>query len=282
MLVVTFYSYKGGVGRTMALVNCGVELARRGRKVLLIDFDLQAPGLSTFSVLGVGSNAQGIADFIHEFLNTNQSPSATDYVSFSPTIDFHDGEVAVMSAGSRAGKSTKQPIEIDWNELYNHRDGFLLLEDLKEQWRTVIEPDYVLIDCQSGRSDAGSICTRQLADLVLLFYQPNEENLQGIQRTVADIRLQSEEQDDKAIQLSFVMSNVPDLDDEDTALNKTLRQFQSFMQPNERLITIHRNNSISLLSKAVFALDRPQSRLAEEYRNLADMIEARHTALQSY
>ena len=187
-----------------------------------------------------------------------------------------------MSAGSRTSTSTKQPIEIDWNELYNHRDGFLLLEDLKEQWRTVIEPDYVLIDCQSGRSDAGSICTRQLADLVLLFYQPNEENLQGIQRTVADVRLQSEEQDDKTIQLSFVMSNVPDLDDEDTALNKTLRQFQSFMQPNECLITIHRNNSISLLSKAVFALDRPQSRLAEEYRNLADMIEARHTALQPY
>lgn len=278
MLIVTFYSYKGGVGRTMALVNCGVELARRGRKVLLVDFDLQAPGLSSFSLLGVSSNAKGIADFVHEFLNTNNAPAVANYISHSPAIHFQSGEVVVMSAGSRAGKSTKQPIEIDWNELYNHRDGFLLLEDLKEQWRTAIEPDYVLIDCQSGHSDIGSICTRQLAELAVLFFLPNEENLQGIRGTVADVRRQSEEQDNKAIQLSYAMSNIPDLDDRDTALNKTLKQFQSYMQPNEPLITIHRNNSISLLNQAVFVLDRPQSRLAEEYRNLTDMIESKNVA----
>ena len=49
MYVVTFYSYKGGVGRTMALVNTAVELATNGRKVLIVDFDLEAPGISTYS-----------------------------------------------------------------------------------------------------------------------------------------------------------------------------------------------------------------------------------------
>lgn len=104
---------------------------------------------------------------------------------------------------------------------------------------------------------------------------PNEENLRGIRGTVADVRLQSEEQDNKAIQLSYAMSSIPDLDDYDTALNKTLQQFQSFMQPNEPLITIHRNNSISLLSQAVLVLDRPKSQLAVELRNLADVIESK-------
>src|SRR3954449_425262 len=47
--VITFYSYKGGTGRTMALANVGCLLAERGEgDVLLIDFDLEAPGLHSF------------------------------------------------------------------------------------------------------------------------------------------------------------------------------------------------------------------------------------------
>ncbi|WP_354425224.1 hypothetical protein [Mesorhizobium abyssinicae] len=46
--VVTFYSYKGGVGRSFALANVGVLLSRWGFRVLCIDFDLEAPGLSHF------------------------------------------------------------------------------------------------------------------------------------------------------------------------------------------------------------------------------------------
>lgn len=46
--IVTFYSYKGGVGRTMALVNTAHILARDGWRVLMVDFDLEAPGMTHF------------------------------------------------------------------------------------------------------------------------------------------------------------------------------------------------------------------------------------------
>jgi MinD-like ATPase involved in chromosome partitioning or flagellar assembly len=51
MYTITFYSFKGGVGRSLALANVGAHLALTGRKVLLVDFDLEAPGLDTFSKL---------------------------------------------------------------------------------------------------------------------------------------------------------------------------------------------------------------------------------------
>src|SRR5229473_1921955 len=44
----TFYSYKGGVGRSMAVMNVAYTLAGRGRHVLVVDMDLEAPGLSGF------------------------------------------------------------------------------------------------------------------------------------------------------------------------------------------------------------------------------------------
>ena len=43
MYVATFYSFKGGVGRTLALLNVAYELADSGLKVLVVDFDLEAP-----------------------------------------------------------------------------------------------------------------------------------------------------------------------------------------------------------------------------------------------
>ena len=49
--ILTFYSYKGGVGRSMALANIACLLANRqsnNEKVLMIDWDLEAPGLHQF------------------------------------------------------------------------------------------------------------------------------------------------------------------------------------------------------------------------------------------
>ena len=46
--VITFYSYKGGVGRTLALANVAALLATWGRRVLCIDWDLEAPGLHQY------------------------------------------------------------------------------------------------------------------------------------------------------------------------------------------------------------------------------------------
>ena len=46
--IVTFYSYKGGTGRTMALANVGWILASAGLKVLVVDWDLDSPGLHRY------------------------------------------------------------------------------------------------------------------------------------------------------------------------------------------------------------------------------------------
>lgn len=46
--VVTFYSYKGGVGRTLALANIGVLLAKWSYRVLAVAWDLEGPGLHLY------------------------------------------------------------------------------------------------------------------------------------------------------------------------------------------------------------------------------------------
>lgn len=46
--IITFYSYKGRTGRTMLLANTAWILASAGKRVLAIDWNLEAPGLHQY------------------------------------------------------------------------------------------------------------------------------------------------------------------------------------------------------------------------------------------
>ena len=68
--IVTFYSFKGGTGRTMALANVAWILAANGRRVLTADWDLESPGLHRFFrpfMPASVTERPGIIDFIRKW-----------------------------------------------------------------------------------------------------------------------------------------------------------------------------------------------------------------------
>jgi hypothetical protein len=156
--------------------------------------------------------------------------------------------------------------------LYAVQSGYLFFEDLKQQWREQ-NFDYVLIDSRTGHTDVGGICTRQLPDSVVLMFFPNDQNLLGLEAVVRDIREEPRGLRTKDIVLHFCASNVPDLDDEDHILERKLKEARrrlGYTTPNP--VQIHHYNSLTLLEQSVFVLDRPESKLAAEYKALVDSI----------
>ena len=278
MYVTTFYSFKGGVGRTMALVNAAVELANTGRRVLVVDFDLEAPGLDTFDILHSKTQVPGIVDFVGEYMASGQAPEVDRFVGKSPDIGNQGGGLWIMPSGAHQDSYAAHFSQIDWGALYEQHDGYLLFEDLKEQWKQVLRPDYVLIDSRTGHTDTGGICTRQLPDAVTILFFPNEQNLRGLTKVVRDIRAEAEEPRKKEIELHFVMSNVPDLDDEDRILEDQIEAFQNQLGFKQEPMIVHRYNSLALLNQAVFTKDRPRSRLAREYRDIVQEIVRQNVA----
>ncbi|HEX4496643.1 MAG TPA: AAA family ATPase, partial [Thermoanaerobaculia bacterium] len=86
-MIVTFYSFKGGVGRSMAMVNIGEILADWGYRVILCDWDLEAPGLERYVVDGRKSGGPpaelagwlarpGLVDLLQEYKETLAKPPA--------------------------------------------------------------------------------------------------------------------------------------------------------------------------------------------------------------
>lgn len=289
MFVTTFYSFKGGVGRTMALMNVACEFAKT-RKVLVVDFDLEAPGLTTFEPCAKAHGKPGLVEYLLSYLETDKAPRAADFIHHcgllpiasenpnkSAFIDAQpaSSELFVMPAGSMQAAYASQFGKIDWVDLYENRDGYLLMEDLKAQWQEM-GFDYVFIDSRTGHTDSSGICTRQLPDAIVAVFFPNEENLIGLTSVVKEIQGEPTTQPNKS-KLIFVASRVPRLDDEHGQLDGMLRRFRDALGYSEdNFVRIHNYDSLALIEQDVFVYSRPRTQLAAEYKNLAKLLVARN------
>ena len=171
-MIYTFYSFKGGVGRSMALSNVAEFLYSRGARVLMIDWDLEAPGLESFffgpedpASLDVRSRV-GLIDYLDQYRR--------DYDALRPRATFQEvlqglrppekllipirppvpnnpngGELWLLPAGWRASRKTPKEGELpfddrfpkyaatvqdfNWSEFYNAYDGEAFFDWFRER-----------------------------------------------------------------------------------------------------------------------------------------------------
>ncbi|BAS57366.1 putative ATP/GTP-binding protein [Leptolyngbya boryana NIES-2135] len=174
--IVTFYSYKGGVGRTFALASIGVLLAQWGFKVLCIDWDLEAPGLHLyFSPWIKDPNQSGLTELIQAHVN-EENPRWQDFVT---TVDLPDAQhpLSLVTAGLQNDSYLQRMQQLDWDALYQAEDLGIFLEELREDWKQQF--DFVLIDSRTGITDIGGICTIQMPDFLVLLFTANVQSLYG-------------------------------------------------------------------------------------------------------
>ncbi|MFK0248396.1 KGGVGR-motif variant AAA ATPase [Amycolatopsis azurea] len=169
--VVTFYSYKGGVGRSFTLANIAVLLARWGYRVLCLDWDLEAPGLDTyFRPMMNEPPSGGVVDLIDDFRDGRLRPGAhTTRLTGKVKLD-------VITAGRADDAYVRRVQHLDWEALYEQGFGDYL-EKCRERWTA--EYDYVLIDSRTGISDIGGICTAHLPDRLVVLFTANVQSMKG-------------------------------------------------------------------------------------------------------
>lgn len=200
---ITFYSFKGGVGRSMALINtAGILAGRRGFRVLVLDLDLEAPGLSYLDPeLPDVSPAQaqrqlplqpGFVDLISDAKERGEGAdlftlSAEDLESkYTQRIkipedlrDFPDGSLRIMPAGLFDRNYAQRLDALNLGALYREGLGEPLLRAFKKKFAEAGLYDYVLVDSRTGMSEGGGICTRDLADHLMLLSGLNRQNVEG-------------------------------------------------------------------------------------------------------
>ncbi len=216
--IITFYSFKGGVGRTMALANTAFTAASNGKRVLVMDWDLEAPGLAYY-FRGVQEPAlarelrssPGVLNFLWDWVARVQSDTkeAVDEATalFALGAPFNQcvrelvaseffsgfgGSIDYIGAGSPKISTPELSHYEDalarfpWPDFFAKMAGgyvsYALREWAKQRY------DLILIDSRTGLAESAGVCTMQLPDVVALCFVLNRQNIEGISKIASVIR----------------------------------------------------------------------------------------------
>ncbi|MGB8352942.1 MAG: tetratricopeptide repeat protein [Chthoniobacteraceae bacterium] len=198
---ITFYSFKGGVGRSMALINTAGILAGRGFRVLVIDLDLEAPGLSYLNPNAQDSSQMEMEPMQHTqqlgvvdlLCDAKERGKEADLFALSdrelakhytqpyvfPDNLHRNGSLHIMPAGKFDGNYAHRFDALNLHELYEQGLGEPLIRAFKTRLSEADLYDYVLVDSRTGFSDEAGICTRDLADYLIILSGLNRQNVEG-------------------------------------------------------------------------------------------------------
>ncbi|MES1241940.1 MAG: hypothetical protein ABUT39_10010 [Acidobacteriota bacterium] len=179
--VATAFSLKGGVGRSTAVAVWAWYLAREGKRVVVVDLDLEAPGLGSLLIDDLPS--YGLVDWLVESILDAQpgKEMLDDCLAFSPVADDAQNVIQVLPAFgaktldyvAKVGRVYLPSLAPGGSEVgLAERIGYLIGELGKRQ----DPPDVVLLDSRAGLHDIGAAVVTQLGSEVFLFARDEPQN----------------------------------------------------------------------------------------------------------
>lgn len=201
----------------MAVANIAWLLASNEHKVLVIDWDMEAPGLHhyfrpflpdpTLTAYGV----HGVIDAVLEYAAEAATPAAESSDQsggrrasqwFAPYADiaqhaiplrwpsgerlqFGDrGAIHFIPSGRQDSLYARRVNSFDWKHLYEELGGRDFFESMRNSFG---EYDYVIIDSRTGVSDTSGICTIQMPHKLVLCFTLNNQSISGAANVAATI-----------------------------------------------------------------------------------------------
>jgi len=219
MQTVAFYSYKGGVGRTLLVANTAQFLAMSGRRVVALDLDLEAPGLH-----------QKLADpDVLSRAAAGALPGAVDVLlaALAPEPRHHDlrdtaveiglptgisGSLFLIPAGAAPSQAYWEALEQLHDALRSGpRNGGLVEAVLELQARIADElaPDFLLIDSRTGITELGGLATSLLADRVVCLTTTAPESAEGTRVVAEALRAAPRLPSQQPLSIDFLVTRVP-------------------------------------------------------------------------
>lgn len=195
--IVTFYSYKGGMGRTTTLTSYALDLViNHNKRVCIIDCDLEAPGYLNFFDLSnndsiTSGEKNGVVEFLADY-NFKKNINILDY-TISPTPIIKElNNLFIIPAGNLSDTTVTETK----NSYITHRDQYLeglsridianehsiidgfttIFEGIKE----TIKPDIILIDSRTGFNDIFGVTALILSDLIVGLFGSSEQTKPGL------------------------------------------------------------------------------------------------------
>jgi formylglycine-generating enzyme required for sulfatase activity/cellulose biosynthesis protein BcsQ len=198
--IITFYSFKGGAGRSMALANLVYFLANQPgpeRRILAIDWDLEAPGLHKYFGES-GHETHGVIDYFSELYSLlradprryNDLDEDTDGLGLATLLplDRYCTKLDLPGQNETFAQIEFMPAGL-FDAGYAERVGtfpwvsfFTEFPKVFSAFRGLLANRcaYVLIDSRTGLTDTSGICTMIMPSKLAAVFTPNAQSLEGL------------------------------------------------------------------------------------------------------
>jgi cellulose biosynthesis protein BcsQ len=259
---------KGGVGGTTALLHVAWLLALRGRKVVAVDLDLEAPGLSALARL-TPLPEYGIVDYFYErsYYPSGVAPDTLigDIVS-EVQIPNSLGRLFVVPVGS---------LDLDYITKIDDLRALAVTEEGEDLWSVFfreiteqLQPDVILIDSSRGFAGWAAFSLLRAADQAVVFLSPNEQDKRGINLLLEALRA--------TIPLQLVFSPVPLGDAGMERVRDCWQVLQSHWKENQEVETeldLAEPITVPYLTELALAQSYPVVPLLPNYKPIADVVD---------
>lgn len=272
--VVTFYSYKGGMGRTTTMIAYAISLAvndndLKKKRVVIIDCDLEAPGYLNFFDLSEHNGLQsGKKNGLVEFLSDAQLTSNPEDLDINDYIinvgDDNENNFAYNNLNNiwliPAGNLNEGYSDLSGGvDRIDYLEGLakinlssvnsvvryfnILLDRINE----TIEPDIILLDSRTGFNDIFGTAALYLSSSVVGFFGFSRQTQPGLMNLLREYYKEG-----NSFSLQLVFSILPEKADDTWVENhkKEVQQYISYVGSENKnypsFLYLHRN---SLLEK---------------------------------
>ncbi|NMB98444.1 MAG: AAA family ATPase, partial [Clostridiaceae bacterium] len=260
--VICFYSYKGGVGRTTALLQVAYTLAAQGKNIVLIDFDIEAPSFHLLFKKWIDDPKYGIkyglVDYLYERMASvdpeEYKIKITDVFTTIKVNETLNGNIYVVPA---TVKLTNQYIfklaQLHSNIIFENE----YVEEFIDALASRLKFNTVFIDTRTGINQWGAFPLLGFADQIVLVAYPNEENVEGLTNIIELMQ---------KVGLDNYVVAMSKFEDDDKGINIAKEYFDKLKDIKQEFLGIGYMSSADMIGKYPF-LDN-----LEPYKALSDYI----------
>ncbi|MBI4321387.1 MAG: MinD/ParA family protein [Chloroflexi bacterium] len=249
--IVSIHSFHGGTGTSTTAANLTALIAQTGKRVGVVDTDIQSPGIHVLFNLDDKCIDKSLNDYLW-----GKCPIEDAAYDCSATLSIDGGEVAEQGAGMYLIPSSIKSGDMA-RVLREGYDVNLLNAGFRELTRR-LKLDYLLIDTHPGLNEE-TLLSITLSDILIIIMRPDQQDFQGTAVTV-DVARRLD-----VPRLMLVVNKVlPRYD-----LKAVGRQVAQTYDAEVAGVLPLSEDVVGLASGGIFALKYPDHPLTQRYRQIA-------------
>jgi len=244
-IIISIHSFRGGTGKSNTIANIATLLAAMGRRVGVIDADIQSPGIHIL----FGLEGEGITSSLNDYLwhGRDIKDTALDVThSLGPGIQ---GRIYLIPSSIKPGEISR--VLREGYDAQKLAQGFhKLVEEL--------ELDNLLIDTHPGLNEE-TLLSIVISDALVIILRPDKQDYEGTGITV-EVARQLE-----VPAMLLIVNKTPSIFDHEAVKRKVEQAYNCEVAA----VLPHSDEMMSLASEGIFVLRYPDHPLTGLYKVIA-------------